>query len=196
MDVRHVLAAALRVGALLDLDPEPARRHLGLMGWHVLDLGQIDIEERRTPILAQLERHARLERPLDGDEALLEELRHCAGLASPGAAEQLATRILPACVLGSSRPPPLDGLSLERLGGGGLVLDRAPTPGEQPCEQPDAPDLRVSWLGYGERLGRELQRSGRRGEVKPEQFVNSLIPVVALLVEPLLDPGAVLLTDP
>src|SRR5690606_37581859 len=81
-------------------------------------------------------------------------------------------------------------------GRGVLLLDRAPTPGEQSREQPDAPDLWVSWLGYGERLRRELERSGRRGEVKPEQFVNSLIPVVALLVEPLLDPGAVLLTDP
>src|SRR5690606_16971903 len=122
-----------------------------------------------------------------------EELRHCVGLASPGAVEQLATRILPACVLGSSRPPLLDGLSVARLGRGVLLLDRAPTPGEQPCEQPDAPDLRLCWLGYGERLRREVEWSGRRAEVKPEQFVNSLIPVVALLVEPLLDPGAVLL---
>src|SRR5690606_17839588 len=196
MDVRHVLAAALRVGALLDLDPEPARRHLGLMGRHVLDLGQIDIEERRTPILAQLERHARLARPLDGSEALLEELRHCVGLASPGAVEQLATRILPACVLGSSRPPLLDGLSVARLGRGVLLLDRAPTPGEQPCEQPDAPALRLCWLGDGERLRREVEWSGRRAAGYAEQFIHALIPVVALLGDPVPDPGAVLLTDP
>src|SRR5690606_38100650 len=72
MDVRHVLAATLRVRVLPDLDPEPAPGHLGLVGWHVLDLGQGDVKEDGGTGLVQLERDERFSWPGDSGEPLLE----------------------------------------------------------------------------------------------------------------------------